>query len=175
MKVIFKFLYQFIWNIICIICQVFPDNLIGNKIRGRVYRFFLKGSGRNLQVSRSVHILYPRNLIVGDNVFIGFSCWVNAQGGVTLSDEVMLGPFTAISSSNHTRINGSYRFGEHSIKSIYVGRGVWIAAHCTILSGTKINEGVLVAAGCVVTGELIADALYVGSIANFKRKIDEEN
>jgi len=173
MKVLIKFIYQFIWNIISISCQVFPDNLIGNKIRGKVYGLFLKGSGRNLQISRSVHILYPRNLVVGNNVFIGFNSWINAQGGVALDDEVMLGPFTAVSSSNHTRVNGSYRFGEHSLKSINIGKGVWVAAHCTVLAGAKIHKGVLVAAGCIVTGELIADALYVSSVANFKRKIDE--
>lgn len=174
MRIIMKFLYQFIWNMITISCQLLPDNTIGNKVRGVVYKPFFKSCSGNLQVSKSVHILYPYNISLGKDVFIGFNSWINGQGGVVIDDEVMLGPFVVIATGNHTQATesaSSYRFGEHELKKVKIGKGTWLGANVSVMPGALIGSGSIIAAGGVVVGCADSCSLYVGVPARFKKKL----
>jgi len=170
-KVFFKNSYLFLWNFVNLLGQLFPDNNFGNKTRGVLFRAFFKKCGNNLQISKSVNILYPYNIIIGDNVYIGFSSWLNAQGNIVIDDEVMFGPFVSVATGNHTRKNEnslSYRFGEHIKKEVQFKKGCWIAANVTVLPGTVVGKGTILGAGCVANGILDDDSLYVGIPAKKK-------
>ena len=72
-------------------------------------------------------------------------------------------------------------FGENKKKYIYsngpieIGNDVWIGTQCVILSGAKINDGVIVAANSVVTGEIPPYAIVAGSPAKvIKYRFDED-
>lgn len=178
MRNFLKFSFQSLWNFTALFGQLFPDQLNGNKIRGFIFRPFFKKVGRNFQVSKSVHILYPKNIEVGDNVFIGFNSWINGQGGLCISNEVMIGPFCAISTSNHTKRTNecrSFRFGEHELNPVLIQSGVWVGSHVSITAGSIIQVGTVVGAGAVVIGELGSDSLYTGTPAKLKRKFHENN
>ena len=49
--------------------------------------------------------------------------------------------------------------------NIVIGNDVWIGTHSVILSGAKINDGAIVAANSVVTGEIPAYAIVAGAPA----------
>lgn len=171
MKSILKFFHQLIFNIGMQFFQILPDNNFGNKIRGKFAGLFFKSKGNNLLISKSVSILYPQNISVGDDVFFGFNCWVNAQGGLNVDDEVMFGPFVAVSTSNHTSVGESFRFGEHSLKRVNIGSGSWLGAHVSVTAGSDIPSFCLVAAGSTVVGKIDQSGLYVGSPAKFKKDL----
>lgn len=153
MKRFIKFFYQMIFEMYSSILNIFPDNELGNKIRGKALGAFINKKGKNLQISKNTHILYPRNISVGDDVFIGYGAWINAQGGLNLDNEVMIGPLVCIVTGNHTAQGQplSYRFGIHVKEKVEIGSGCWIGGHATVLPGCKIPKGCLVAAGAVVT------------------------
>ena len=46
-------------------------------------------------------------------------------------------------------------------KSIRVGANVWIGAHATILGGVTIGENAIVAAGFVVTRDVLANSVHL--------------
>lgn len=178
MRKLLKFTFQSLWNLISLLGQLFPDQPHGNMIRGLLFKPFFKKVGRNFHVSKSVHILYPRNITVGDNVFLGFNSWINGQGGLSINNEVMIGPFCALSTSNHTKRTNecrSFRFGEHSLRPVEIQSGVWVGAHVSITAGSIIEVGTVVAAGAVVAGKLECDSLYAGIPAKLKRKLNENN
>ncbi|KZY76868.1 hypothetical protein A3740_11715 [Oleiphilus sp. HI0068] len=174
MKSVLKFWFQFLFNLVNIIAQLLPDNYRGNKLRGVLLRLFFRKVGKNLQISKSVHFLYPRNISFGDDVFIGFNCWVNGQGGLDIEDEVMFGPFCAVSTSNHTRAEGqqSFRFGQHELGKVTVRAGAWVAANVSITAGSEISKGAIIGAGSTVVGILEKNnCLYIGSPAKLKKEL----
>lgn len=48
--------------------------------------------------------------------------------------------------------------------SIVIGDDVWLGAHCVITAGTHIANGVVVAAGAVVTRSITEEYTIVGGI-----------
>lgn len=138
-----------------------PDGPHGDRKRGKLYEPYLKSCGTNFKIASQAFIFNPNQLSVGNNVYIGFNSYIG-QGEVYLEDEVLLGNFVSITATNHLKKNDSFRFGGYSGKPIYIGKGVWVAANSCILSGVKIDDGALIAAGCVVTSDVKANSIYGG-------------
>lgn len=144
--------------------QIFPDNSWGCRIRGTFYRPFMKSCGKNFQVALQAKLEHPKEIEVGENVYIGHGSWISGlRGGVCFEDEVMLGPFVRMVSSNHTFRNGSARFAPGEGGRIVIKKGTWVAGGVTVLAGVSVGVSCLLAAGCVVT-ENVDDGLCVGGI-----------
>jgi acetyltransferase-like isoleucine patch superfamily enzyme len=150
--------------------QSLPERVWANRLRGFVWKPLLKGAGVNLQIARHVEILSPSGIVLGDNVFLGRGCWLNGYGGLTVGDGVLVGPNVCIATANHTvGKDGGYRWGEHRLKQVSIGTGVWLAANVCVLPGCTINDGVVVGAGSVVGGVLTTNGVYAGSLAVIRR------
>lgn len=170
----FNFIKRLIIRILELIGQCFPEDTRGCKIRGLIYRPFLKKCGRNFQVGLGAKLEHPGNIVVGNDVYIGHGCWISGiRGGIILEDEVMLGPFVKMVSSNHTKLNNSYRFGPGIPGKIRIGRGSWIAANAVLTAGVAIGECCLIAAGSVVTKNQEAFTI-VGGVPAKRLKFDFE-
>ena len=148
-----------------LLSQVLPESSTGCFIRGLIYRPFLGSCGKNFQVGIGVKLEHLSNIYIGDDVYIGHCSWVSGlRGGVILSDQVMLGPFVKMVSSNHTKIDGSFRFGPGIGSPIRVGRGVWIGAGAILTAGSIVSDGSVVAAGAVVTKEFSQKGMIVAGV-----------
>ncbi len=167
-----KLLYGALWAIVSampmrlleLFGQLFPENAWGCRIRGAFYRPFLKACGRNFQVGLMAKLEHPSGIEVGHDVYIGHGSWISGlRGGVHLHDEVMLGPFVRMVSSNHTFSGGSARFAPGEGGAISIGRGTWIAGGATVVAGVTVGPSCLLAAGCVVTRD-VAEGNCVGGI-----------
>lgn len=135
--------------------QAFPENAAGCRVRGALYRPFLKRCGRNFQVGLMAKLEHLEGIEVGNDVYVGHGSWLSGlRGGLVLEDEVMLGPFVRMISSNHTFENGSARFAPGQGGKIVIGRGTWIASGVAVLAGVNVGPSCLLAAGCVVTKDL---------------------
>jgi acetyltransferase-like isoleucine patch superfamily enzyme len=55
-------------------------------------------------------------------------------------------------------------FQERKEASIVIGDDVWLGAHSVITAGTNIANGVIVAAGAVVTRSITQEGVIVGGI-----------
>jgi maltose O-acetyltransferase len=131
-----------------------PDNVVILRLRGRLARPFFASCGRQTGIAKNVSFHNPSEIRIGDSVYFAHGSVVIANSGVTIGDEVMLGPYSVLASGNHTMLDGSYRFGAPALAPIVIGRGSWIGAHVTITAGSTIGEGVAVAAGAVVHGAI---------------------
>ncbi len=144
--------------------QWFPENAAGCRLRGCLYRPFLKCCGRNLRVGLGAKLEHPDGIELGSDVFIGHGCWISGlRGGILFEDEMMLGPYVTMVSSDHTFRGGSARFAPGRAGMIRVGRGSWIAAQAVVTAGVTIGSSVLVGAGAVVTKD-VEDGVIVGGI-----------
>jgi len=147
-----RFIGASLFRILYLLGQLFPSDTNGCRIRGLIYKPFLKKCGRNFQVGIGAKLENLNGLEFGDNVYIGPDCWIcGIRGGIVFEDEVMLGPKICMVSSNHSILNESFRFGPGIGKKIVIGRGTWIGANASIMAGVTIGRCSLVAAGAVVT------------------------
>jgi acetyltransferase-like isoleucine patch superfamily enzyme len=83
--------------------------------------------------------------------------------GVTIEDDVFLGPNMIFTNDPSPR--AAFKKGSDQLVSTTVRRGATIGANATIVCGVTIGEGALVAAGAVVTRNVPAHALVMGSPA----------
>ncbi len=98
------------------------------------------------------HTNVGRNIRLGKRVFINHACSFLDLGGITIEDDVMIGPRVNISSENHptdpeqrkTMVPGAVR----------IKRNAWIGAGATILPGVTVGEHAVVGAGAVVVRDV---------------------
>lgn len=114
-----------------------------------------------------------KNIKVGKNVFINSGCCFQDQGGVIISDDVLIGQQVVLATLNHD-IEPSKR-KDMFPRPIKIGKNVWIGAHATILSGVEIGENSIVAAGAVVTKSVPDNVVVAGVPAKIIRHIDKNN
>ncbi|SFH07617.1 maltose O-acetyltransferase [Desulfotomaculum arcticum] len=148
-------------HLINLVTVLLPNHLITNRIRGGLIRPFLGKCGRRLQIGKGVIINNPRNLRMGNDCYISHYCYVQAKGGLEFGDNVIIGPMSIIATSNHIFEKGVVK-NKGSHKPIVIGKGTWCGGHVVITSGVNIGESVVVAAGAVVTKDVISNKKVAG-------------
>jgi maltose O-acetyltransferase len=143
---------QYLWfHFITVATSWLPDLWPVLRLRGFLMRPAFKSCGGNLQIARHVTINFTNRLEIGSDCFIAMGCWLHAQGGIVLEDEVQLGPYAVLVTGDHTPIDGTYRFGPSKLAPIRICQGSWVAAHATVTKGVFIGQGALLAANSVAT------------------------
>ena len=104
---------RYLWplHLILLLTNWLPDNVFFLKLRGTLIKPFFGSCGKNLRVGRNVTFYNSKNLFIGSNVYIAIDNWFNASESIDIEDEVMFGPKSVITSSNHTKFKGSFRYG----------------------------------------------------------------
>lgn len=104
------------------------------------------------------------NVFVDANVQIGNSVKVqnnvSVYAGVTLEDDVFVGPAAVFTNDLNPRATGAWQ-----LSSTLVRRGASIGANATVVCGTEIGEHALVGAGAVVTKSVLPHQLVLGNPA----------
>jgi acetyltransferase-like isoleucine patch superfamily enzyme len=113
------------------------------------------------------------NIRVGRDVFINHNCTLNDIGGITIGDEVFIGPRVSLISSGHP-IDPALRRRQIVAAPIVIERGVWLCAGATVLHGTTVGEDSVVAAGAVVTRDVPAGVVVGGVPARVLRSVRPE-
>lgn len=132
--------------------------------------------GKHLQINGVPKITQMDKLELGKHVSINPNCYLQCVGGVSIGDNTTISYGTTILTSSldvddyiH---NSSQIYRNHECKNVKIGRGVWLAANVTVLPGVQIADGIIVAAGSVVTKDLTEGySLYAGNPAILKKKI----
>ena len=111
------------------------------------------GKYTTIECTRSLKVL-GYGLKVGNSVGLGPHGFFGCAGGVEIGDDTIFGNFVSLHSENHNyhdknipiRLQGVTR------KGIKIGKDCWIGSKATILDGSIIGDGCIVAAGAVVRG-----------------------
>jgi UDP-2-acetamido-3-amino-2,3-dideoxy-glucuronate N-acetyltransferase len=114
---------------------------------------------------------------IGDDTSIGQGCYIGAVAigrgcriqnqvslfdGVTLEDEVFLGPSCVFTNVVHPRAHVSRK---HAYQATRIGRGATVGANATILSGVTIGAYAMIGAGAVLTHDAPPYGLMIGTPA----------
>lgn len=129
----------------------------------------LEKETENVAVFTPIYINNGKNLHIGKNVFINFDCTFLTLGGITIEDDVLIGPKVSLITENHP-LDPQNRKGLIG-KPILIKKNAWIGANATILPGVTIGKNSIVAAGAVVSKD-VTDNVVVGGIpAKFIKNI----
>jgi acetyltransferase-like isoleucine patch superfamily enzyme len=104
---------------------------------------------------------FGRHTKIGKNVFINHACSFLDLGGITIEDDVLVGPRVNLTTENHPIDPSQRKFLD--VKPILIRKGAWIGAGATILPGVTVGVNSIVAAGAVVNKD-VADNTIVGGI-----------
>jgi UDP-2-acetamido-3-amino-2,3-dideoxy-glucuronate N-acetyltransferase len=115
--------------------------------------------------------------VIGDRTSIGQGCYIGAVtigrgcriqnhvslfDGVTLEDDVFLGPSCVFTNVKHPRAHVSRR---HAYAATAIGRGATVGANATIVCGVSIGAYAMIGAGAVITHDVPPHGLMVGAPA----------
>ena len=112
---------------------------------------------------------FGRFIQIGKNVFINHACSFLDMGGITIENNVLIGPKVNFITENHP-LDPVNRRALVS-KPIVIKRNAWIGAAVTILPGVTVGENSVVAAGAVVTADVPANSIVGGVPAKFIKNI----
>ena len=116
------------------------------------------------------HTDFGRNTTIGQNVFINMGCKFQDQGGLTIQDGALIGHNVVIATLNHP-LDPAHRANAVPAP-VVIGEGAWIGSNATILPGVTVGDGAVVAAASVVTRDVPAGTVVVGSPARVRRRVD---
>lgn len=113
--------------------------------------------GRDCVISKNVYI--DEKAVLGDRVKAQNN--VNVYHGVTIEDDVFLGPSMTFTNDFYPRaFNADWEITETVVK-----RGASIGANATVVCGVTIGEYAMIGSGSVVTKDVPAFALVAGNPA----------
>ena len=116
------------------------------------------------------HTNFGKFITLGKNVFINHACSFLDMGGITIEDNVLIGPKVNLITENHPLEPTDRR--ALICKPIIIKRNAWIGAAATILPGVTIGENTVVAAGAVVSKDVPANTVVGGIPAKFIKTIN---
>lgn len=97
---------------------------------------------------------------IGKNVFINADCSFLDIGGITIEDDVLIGPKVSLITESHP-LNPAER-KSLLVKPVVIKRNAWIGVGATILPGVTVGENAVVAAGAVVNSDVQANTVVAG-------------
>lgn len=111
------------------------------------------------------------SLCVGDDTWVGHDFRVEGNGNVIIGNRCDVAPLVTCFTGGHLIGDHERRAGEGITKEIEIGDGCWVGGQSVLLQGVKICDGVVIAAGSVVTKNIDEDFLVGGVPAKIIRNM----
>jgi acetyltransferase-like isoleucine patch superfamily enzyme len=120
---------------------------------------------------------YGCNIRLGDRFYSNFNLVILDCALVTIGDRVMFGPNISILTATHETEVQSRRDDVEYARPITIGDDCWVGGNVVILPGVTIGKGCTIGAGSVVTKDVPAWTVALGSPARVVKKVTplEEN
>jgi len=115
-------------------------------------------------------------LIVGDNVDIGWQTSIAVATQVILEDNVRMAGRAFLAGYPGHPLDAEARAAgapdsEDQVGKIHLKKNVWLGTGVTILPGVTVGENTIIGAGSVVTQDLPANVIAAGNPARIVRKL----
>jgi acetyltransferase-like isoleucine patch superfamily enzyme len=140
-----------------------------DQVRERLSEIIGSPINKSTRIFPPFYTNFGQFITLGKNVFINHACSFVDMGGITIEDDVLIGPRVNLLTENYP-LDPSDR-QTLQLKSILIKRNAWIGAAATILPGVTIGENAVVAAGAVVSKDVPANTVVGGVPAKIIKTI----
>jgi acetyltransferase-like isoleucine patch superfamily enzyme len=141
-----------------------------DQVRDRLSEIISTPIDKSTTIFPPFYTNFGRFIRIGKNVFINHACSFLDMGGITIEDEVLIGPKANLITENHPLDPADRK--TLLVKPIVIKRNAWIGAAATILPGVTIGENAIVAAGAVVSKDVPANTIVGGIPAKIIKSIN---
>lgn len=117
------------------------------------------------------HTDYGKRIRVGENVFFNFGCIFMDRGGISIGNDVLIGPAVQLLTINHQE--NPFERSTTRCKPITIGDRVWIGGGAIVLPGVTIGDNAIISAGAVVTHDVLENAVVAGNPAKVIKMLPE--
>lgn len=144
----------------------------GSIVRGELLRFAHGGKitiGTLCYIGEGTRIWSGAGISIGDHVLIAHHVSIFDNLTHPIDWKERRRHFGAIATTGHP---ADIDLGDRPVE---IGDDVWIGAHALVLRGVKIGDRAIVAAGAVVTRDVLADTIVAGNPAKPVRQLAPES
>ncbi len=143
--------------------------------RKSIMKELLGSTKENYFFEGPCYFAYGCHTHIGDHFYANFNLSVVDDGEVRIGDYVMLGPNVMISSTGHPLYPEYRKTGVQFSLPVTIEDGVWIGGNVSIMPGVTIGENSVIGAGSVVTSDIPANCVAVGSPCKKVRDIHQRD
>jgi acetyltransferase-like isoleucine patch superfamily enzyme len=140
-----------------------------DQVRERLSEIIGSSIDKSTRIFPPFYTNFGRRITLGKNVFVNHACSFLDMGGITIENDVLIGPKVNLITENHP-LDPTDR-QTLLLKPIVIKRNAWIGAGATILPGVTIGENSVVAAGAVVFKDVPANTVVGGIPAKHIKNI----
>jgi len=130
------------------------------------------------RIFSSVQIFGPKNITIGSDTFIGHETLLNGSydSKIIIGNNVDISHRVTISTGSHEiDMIGKHTAGKGKFQNIIINDGAWVGMNTIILPGVTIGEKSIVAAGSVVTKDVLPYSIVAGNPAKQKKLYDNKS
>lgn len=134
----------------------------------------------NIEIGNNVYIghntilkgYYKNTMNIGDDTWIGQSCFFHSAGGIKIGRAVGIGPGVKILTSAHRddELSKPVLCSDLEFASVTIEDGCDIGIDSIILPGITVGQGAIVGAGSVVTKDVESFTVVAGVPARFLKR-----
>lgn len=145
----------------------------GLEDRRRLLRELLGSFGPESEIRPPLYCDYGYQTRIGARTFVNFGLVLLDVAPIAIGDDVQIGPNVQLLTATHPLEADLRRDKWESAKPITIGHNVWLGGGVIVGPGVSIGDNTVVGAGAVVTRDLPADVVAVGSPARVIRTLTE--
>lgn len=130
--------------------------------------------GKDVWINQPMTLCRGTTISIGDNCYLNYGTTFVDDYTITIGNSVMFGPNVTICTTGHPLDPERRHLGMYSFP-VTIEDGVWIGANAVILACVTIGKNSVIGAGSVVTRDIPANVLAVGSPCKVLRPFDERD
>jgi maltose O-acetyltransferase len=145
-----------------------------HELRRHLLAELLGAVGPGTEIRAPLYVDYGSNIAIGARCFANYGLVALDVAPITIGDDVQIGPNVQLLTPTHPVDPELRRQRWEAARPIVVGDNVWLGGGAVVLAGVTIGANTVVGAGAVVTRDLPADVVAVGSPARVIRTVDAQ-
>lgn len=127
--------------------------------------------GDGTEVRPPLFVDYGSNIRIGAGTFINYNLTALDVVAITIGDDCQIGPNVQLLTPTHPVEPDPRRAKLEAALPIAIGDNVWLGGGVIVCPGVSIGDNSVIGAGSVVTRDIPADVVAVGSPAKVVRRI----
>ncbi|WP_449409025.1 sugar O-acetyltransferase [Microbacterium maritypicum] len=128
--------------------------------------------GAEVVIRPPLHVDYGENISIGPRTFINFHLTALDVARITIGADCQIGPNVQLLTPTHPIDPQQRRDKLEAAEPIVIGDNVWLGGGVIVCPGVTIGDNSVIGAGSVVTRDIPANVVAVGSPARVVRSIE---